>query len=62
MPTTIWVQDKTRLTATLTQVLRLAAAARSAGVCVACSESSSGVEKFMVLAIAEMRGQLSHAV
>jgi hypothetical protein len=43
IPTTICTVVSTRLTATLTQVLRAAAAARSSGVCNESSESSSGV-------------------
>ena len=48
-PTTIWVMVKTRLTPTLTQVLREAAAARSAGVCSVSSGSSGRSVKFMAI-------------
>ena len=47
-PTTIWMVDNTRLTPTLTQVLRDAAAERCAGVCSESSESSEKSLNFMV--------------
>jgi len=43
-PTTICTVDSTRLTTTLTQVLREAAAARSCGVCSVSSVSSSSLK------------------
>ena len=47
-PTTTWVTVRTMFTPTLTQVLRDAALARSAGVCSGSSVSSGNSVKDMV--------------
>ena len=58
-PTTICVVDSTTLTTTLTHVVREAALARSAGVWVLCSESSSISVKFMGLSVVGARPKVA---